>query len=714
MILALLACLAAEIDPSQALERTCFQTADPYSDRVNLRADVAIVYGFGKNLTRRVKGWRDHGYRVHFMTGVAWGEYQDYLYGRWDGVNHEQEVQTQSDGQKIGHGGDVYYMSPGESYGKYLCIGVQKAIDAGVQAIHLEEPEFWIRGGYGAGFKREWQAYYDEPWQAPDSSVNARWRASKLMYFLYRRALQQVFGYIADYNRRHGAHVSCYVPTHSLLNYAQWRIVSPESSLARLAGCDGYIAQVWTGTARTPNVYRGVRKERTFETAFLEYGAMQNLVRATGRRVWYLADPVEDDRNHDWGDYKRNYESTLVASLLQPEVWRYEVMPWPNRVLEGLYPSVGAPTKRVPIPAAYATELQAVIHALNDMAQPKTSWDAGTQGIGVLVSDSLMFEGGAPFSSDPDLSQVYGLAMPFVKRGMPVTPVQLENVGLPGYLRPFRVLFLTYEGMKPLTPQVHDALADWVRAGGRLFFVDDDSDPYRLVREWWNTGHLRYATPRLDLWAKLGAANKDGFQTVGAGGIYWLRRRPSELAHDPNGDLILAGLLRDYGGLPYRESGSIVLRRGPYVIAAGLDESPGTPVTLRGRFLDLFGAGIPLVLNPTIAPMQRRLMVNVDADRHRQLLACAGQASDVHETKASWSAKVGGIADCDCVLVLRAPVKPFMVTVNGVSITTFDFDPVSGLLWVRFPGGAKARVVVVDYREPPRPTGRAGQRTMSG
>ena len=83
--------------------------------------------------------------------------------------------------------------------------------------------------------------------------MDAQWRASKLKYFLYRRALQQVFDYVQDYNQRTGRHVRCYVPTHSLLNYAQWRIVSPESSLARLNGCDGYIAQVWTGTSRTPN-----------------------------------------------------------------------------------------------------------------------------------------------------------------------------------------------------------------------------------------------------------------------------------------------------------------------------------------------------------------------------------------------------------------------------------------------------------------------------
>ncbi|HEY2341877.1 MAG TPA: hypothetical protein VGH90_02555, partial [Chthoniobacteraceae bacterium] len=258
---------AAFNDPNQALERTSFQTSRPWSPQANVRADVAMVYGIDKSLPERVASWRDHGYRVHLMTGVSWGEYQDYLYGRFDGVNHEDNAQTDRNGNKIGHGGDVYYMCPAENYGQYLCVGVQRALDAGVEAIHLEEPEFWARAGYSEGFKREWQACYHEPWQAPDSSADAQWRASKLKYFLYRRALQQVFDYVHAFNERTGKKVRCYVPTHSLLNYAHWCIVSPESSLARLKGCDGYIAQVWTGTSRTPNVYRGKLKERTFETA---------------------------------------------------------------------------------------------------------------------------------------------------------------------------------------------------------------------------------------------------------------------------------------------------------------------------------------------------------------------------------------------------------------------------------------------------------------
>jgi hypothetical protein len=49
--------------------------------------------------------------------------------------------------------------------------------------------------------------------------------------------------------------------------------LSPESSLLQV-GADGFVAQVWTGTARTPNIDQAVRRERMLETAFLEYGAL--------------------------------------------------------------------------------------------------------------------------------------------------------------------------------------------------------------------------------------------------------------------------------------------------------------------------------------------------------------------------------------------------------------------------------------------------------
>ncbi len=105
-------------DPAQPLERTCFQTGQSWSPAGNLRADVAIVYGIDSALPERIETWRARGYRIHVMTGVSWGRYQDYLYGRFDGINHEDEAQTEKNGHKVSHGGDVYYMCPGTNYGK--------------------------------------------------------------------------------------------------------------------------------------------------------------------------------------------------------------------------------------------------------------------------------------------------------------------------------------------------------------------------------------------------------------------------------------------------------------------------------------------------------------------------------------------------------------------------------------------------------------------
>ena len=692
-------------DEIMAQERTCFQTEKPWSPEGDLRADVAVVYGIDTNLPVRIKSWRAHDYHIQVMTGVAWGKYQDYLYGRFDGVNHEDEAQTDRDGNKIGHGGDMYYMCPGTNYGKFLCVGVQRALDAGAEAIYLEEPEFWDRAGYSGGFKREWRSYYHEEWQAPDSSVDARWRAGKLKYFLYRRALQQVFDYIQAYNRRTGRQVHCFVPTHSLLNYAQWCIVSPESSLAQLNGCDGYIAQVWTGTSREPNRFRGEVRSRTFETAFLEYGAMQNLVRGTGRSVWYLNDPIEDNPNHDWTDYRSNWESTLTASLFQPEVSRYEVAPWPERVFGGRYPRSASPEDRKPIPPAYATELQTVFSTLNDMKQPRVEWDCGTTGLGVLVSDSLMFQRGQPMPSDPYLGNVYGLAMPLIKRGLPVTPVQLENVTHPHYLDGFKILFLSYDGQKPLSPEVHAPLADWVKHGGVLVFCDRDADPYLQVRDWWNSDGNHYATPREHLFEQLGmsAPTPDQFNAIGKGGLIWLRERPAELTTSAEGAEKVVAAAKQAAqaiGLEWREKNYLLLRRGPYVVAAGLDESiGGAPRVLNGRFVNLFDSELRVRDQVTLDSGSRQFLLDLDAAHSRKphLLASACRAVPGAETGKQMSFTVEGVADTPAIMLLESSKPPQAVTLDGKVLTTFEYSAKEHLLWIHFDNTAVPRELTVQF-----------------
>ena len=693
-------------DTNQILERTCFQTGKEWTPKGNLRSDVAIVYGIDTNLPARIATWREHGYRTHVMTGVAWGEYQDYLYGRFDGINHEDEAQTDRNGHKIGHGGDVYYMCPGTNYGKFLCVGVQRALAAGAEAIHLEEPEFWDRAGYSEGFKREWQSYYHEDWQAPDSSVEARWRTGKLKYFLYRRALQQVFDYVQEYNKLSGRQVRCYVPTHSLLNYAQWCIVSPESSLARLNGCDGYIAQVWTGTAREPNRYRGEVRSRTFETAFLEYGAMQNLVRATGRSVWYLNDPIEDNPNHDWTDYRSNWESTLTASLFQPEVAKFEVAPWPERIFNGRFPRSANRDDRQPIPAAYATELQTVFNALNDLKQSRVEWDCGTTGMGVLISDSLMFQRGQPTPSDPHLGNVYGLAMPLLKHGLPVAPVQLENVTAPHYLDNLHVLLLSYDGQKALSPEVHAPLAEWVKRGGVLIVCDADTDPYLKVRDWWNSGGNNFLTPRQHLFEQLGVTDAlvtNEFNRVGQGGLIWLHRRPAEFSASLEGAAQIVAatkLAAGKAGLKWRESNYLVLQRGPYLIAAGLDESiAGEPHVRHGRFVNLFDAELRVLTDISITPGSRWFLLDLDDARTGKphLLASACKALPTLATRQQISFTVEGIGETSAVMLLESPKPPRAVTLDGKNLTTFEYSAKQKLLWIHFENEVVPRALTVSF-----------------
>jgi hypothetical protein len=182
-------------------QRLSFQSGHLWSPRINLNADVAMVYGIDASTPARLDSWSQHGYLVQLMTGVAWGKYQDYLDGKFDGHTHWDEAQQRKDGTLRLHGDMARitpYISPNQAYGKFLFSRVQQALDAGAGAIYLEEPEYWADTGWSANFKREWKDYYHEDWRAPDSSPDAQYRTSKLKYYLYRTTLGQIFNSVGD------------------------------------------------------------------------------------------------------------------------------------------------------------------------------------------------------------------------------------------------------------------------------------------------------------------------------------------------------------------------------------------------------------------------------------------------------------------------------------------------------------------------------------
>ena len=698
-------------------EKTTFQTSGPWKPVTDIRSDLVMVYGANDSpqmtFRERVDSWRKRGYTTHFMTGIAWGGYQDYFTGKWDDKWHLDEGQKTMQGDTIWHGNLIPYIIPTKNYLTYFKERhIKPVIDAGIDAIFLEEPEFWARGGYSEAFKREWQDYYGFPWRPQHESAENTYLSNKLKYYLYYRALDEAFTYAKEYGREKGLSVRCYVPTHSLINYSQWHIVSPEASLASMKSCDGYIAQVWTGTSRVPNYFNGKAKERVFETAFLEYGCMESMTRPTGRKMFFLTDPIEDGVK-DWEDYKRNYQATFTAQLLYPQIADYEVMPWPDRIYERLYKVSADSEEKTLIPRFYSTQMQVMINTLNEMplSQNRVS---GSQGVSVLMANSLMFQcSPQPVEGydDPQLSNFFGEALPLLKRGIPVSITHLENVGYPETWEDVRVLLMSYSNMKPLSPEAHTHLAKWVKNGGFIVYSGKDDDPYQGVQEWWNQGGMHYAAPSEHLFSLMGIPEKakEGMYKYGKGKVFVLRHDPKEYVLEEGGDkMFVATVAKAYGRL--QQKNSFFLERGPYTLAAVLDEGvvSDEPLVLKGDYINLFSPELTYHSEFVVQPGTQAYLFDLSKlDKKRpQVIASASRQYDEKETTDGFSfisksplnttniiclylPKDYQLAQVSCTNAEGQPVE-HKLNVLGATNTT-----VSRLLWITFensPDGVRVEV----------------------
>ena len=695
--------------PSIAQEvKTTFQTGSHWKTTIDVRSDAVMVYGTGSRpqmtFKERVESWQKHGYTTHFMTGIAWGGYSDYFNGKWDGKPHMDEGQKDAKGDTILHNPGTPYIVPTLNYLKFFKeTQIKPVIDAGIQEIFLEEPEFWAYAGYSESFKREWQAYYGFPWRAQHLSAENTYLSNKLKYHLYYRALDEAFTYAKEYGREKDMNIRCYVPTHSLINYSIWHIVSPEASLASMKNCDGYIAQVWTGTSRVPNYFNGKRKERVFETAFLEYGSMESMTRPTGRKMFFLTDPIEDAKK-DWADYKQNYQATFTAQLLYPQIADYEVMPWPARIYEGLYRVSANSEEKARIPRFYSTQMQIMVNTLNSMPLSENKI-SGSQGISVLMANSLMFQRSLePVEGyeDPQLSNFFGLALPLLKRGVPVSITHLENTGYSDTWKDVKVLLMTYSNMKPLDPKAHQDLADWVKKGGIIIYCGRDNDPYQRVLEWWNQDGNNYTAPSQHLFQLMQMPEKaeEDVYRYGKGRIYVVRQDPKEFVMQEKGDQSLLSVIeKAYGKLEYKNH--FYLERGPYTLAAVVDENAvsSEPLQLNGNYIDLFDPKLPCLKQKTVNPGEQAFLFDINAVKKRnrpQVLASASRQSDESIGKRTYSFIAKSPAETDNVMRILLPKSPKGITVSSNQFTS-EWDERTHTLLLQFENNPEGVHIKIEW-----------------
>lgn len=731
-------------------ELTGFQEGAPFRKSFDVQCDFVMVYGTDDTMPQRVREYRDQGYVVHLMTGISWGQYQDYLDGNWDGREHWDEAQTDRNGKQIIHNPTVPYMVPTIAFTNYLTERLKIAIDSGVEALHLEEPEFWNHGGYSPAFKREYEIYYHEPWVPPHSSLEARYQASRLMAYLYTRAIDRISSALKEYAMvRHGRNIPFYVPTHSLLNYTQWKIMSPEAALIDIPTVDGCIAQIWTGTSRTGNVYAGKYEERTFETAYLEYGIMQELVRDTGRRMWFLHDPIEDRPQYRWDNYRYNYLKTVVASFLHPEVYRYEICPWPHRVFEGVYPrvqpniaikdesSIPAPDAES-IPADYASLLSGVVQLCGDMEQTDNCFEGFSQEIGIFLSDSGLFqrsfpdgvaeEGFADLLRDSAIEaasgpyhkddaavteliesilddekkcldyiqsgafpQFYGMALPLLKYGLPVRPVQLDNISrYTAYLANYSFLILSYEFMKPASPDINVSIAAWVRGGGTLIYVGDGSDPFHQVGGFWKTAG--YANPAQHLFEACGLpfSVTEGSYDVGDGHVSIYPVTPAKISATPKMTENYRNMVKDVltgRGAQWHYRNDLTLYRGPYIISAVMNESAtDESKVFEGLFVDLLQPEYPVITEKEVPVDGNTILFDlakIDGENVRVIGTGARIYSlDVKETTFQLQAKAAD--QIEVYMRLRLPQKPKRMAAQDGTALEYGWDEASRTVWVHY------------------------------
>lgn len=440
--------------------------------------------------------------------------------------------------------------------------------------------------------------------------------------------------------------VKVYIPTHSLVNYSSWQIVSPEASLASLPSIDGYIAQVWTGTSREPTYFNGKEKERVFENAFLEYGSMVSMTAPTGRKVFFLTDPIED-RPKDWSDYKGNYQAIFTAQLLYPMVNAYEVMPWPERIYTHPY-RVANSAEEILIPKYYSTQVQVMVNALNDMPLSDNGV-SGKNEIGVLMSNSLMFQRFPIHNGfeDPQFSNFYGQTLPLLKNGVPVQTVHMENLSFENTLKNIKVLIVSYSNMKPINADVHKYLADWIKKGGVLVYCGRDDDPYQSVMEWWNTKGNKCKTPSEHLFSLLKVKPVENQKiAVGKGAVYVIRQNPKEFILTVGADKPFLKVVKNAyekdakaGELTFKNS--LYLERGPYDIVSVMDESvDAKPYVVKGPVIDLFDPALPVLSEKVINPGEQALLYDVNRIKDKmqpKVPTSASRVSDEVRTANDYS-----------------------------------------------------------------------------
>ncbi|MFC1474787.1 hypothetical protein ACFLQK_01970, partial [bacterium] len=397
---------------------------------------------------------------------------------------------------------------------------------------------------------------------------------------------------------------------------------------------------------------------------------------------------------------------TLVASLMFPDVNRYEVTPWPNRVFRstGIYGGS-------PIPDEYVTELLTV-WAAERMMPAEGSLESGPPVIGALTSDTLMWQrkGGRDRFSGHAAPM-----MALVSRGVPIRVLPVERLAEPDFPpEEIKILIANFDAWKPENRSIVKGMAAWIKSGGVMIFVGGTDDFNEMENAWWiKDGYaapsdalldelgidwkkrktVRQSTPKIqgmrlqtakriitpasgapERFSALGESKcplpltlygvsiadvlmthkkKPLVWSAGAGdGTLIYAGVPGELiADEPEGDALfleLVNLAADSAGIDFNAPGRMVMRRGPFTIAFSHTE----PADLDGTFVNLLRPENGVSDSFSVSPGEHTFLM----DTEKAVSAC-DQPGKPCVLIASANVMEKTSAESSIELVMSGPVK---------------------------------------------------------
>jgi hypothetical protein len=328
-----------------------------------------------------------------------------------------------------------------------------------------------------------------------------------------------------------------------------------------------------------------------------------------------------------------------------------------------------------------------------------------------------MFQRADPQPSDKNLGNFYGLALPLLMRGIPVEPVQIESASdkrtATNFLSRYKILLLSYEGQKPPLPDFHTALNAWVKAGGALIVVDNDKDPYNQATDWWNSDGNHFATPREPLFQTLGIpASAPEMSTVGRGFVLYLPQSPSALTYNKSGADVVMKLLQTAAAaihLALKETNDLVLRRGPYIIAAGLgQESQDTSkpqsgltshASIAGDLINLFDADLAETSTVLMNSGTRALLLDVDYFKSSEprILAASAKITNEQAHPDALVFDAEGIDQTNAVVRILSGKAPRSITVNNKPLDADHYQRSGRTFLLRFLNSATPQAIQVNF-----------------